>query len=92
MKIGWLVRAARSDGWLMWKRWRPGCVEAQERRVRSYEVKIVYRERGAGEYDGHSKKCDRLIFQQLSGVEEREVDGSYQGRAGRLRKVRGDVR
>ena len=47
----------------------------QERRLRSYEVKILYQERDAGEYDGHSKKSRRWIMQEISDVEEREVDG-----------------
>ena len=79
LKIGWLVRAdcpaARSDGWLRWKRWRRGSIEVQEKRVRRYEVKIVYQERDAGEYDGHSKKSRRWIMQEISDVEEWEVDG-----------------
>lgn len=48
---------------------------AREKWVRSYEVKIVYQERDAGEYDGNSKKSRRWIMQEISDVEEREVGG-----------------
>ena len=47
LRIGWLVGAdcpaARSAGWLRWEQWRRGSIEVQGRRIRSYEVKIVYR-------------------------------------------------